>query len=136
VITVSVSNATTDERIADANVEATVSHGTDFTSNFEGITHSDGEYTFELNIDQNAPTGEFTTSVDVSAAGCEDVTETTTFEVISGSEAARGGEAREENTGVEEAPSEEGEESGRSDNDEANEEVLLCSTFNDLWSSE
>jgi hypothetical protein len=41
----------------------------------------------------------------------------------------RGGEAREENTGIEEAPSEEGEESGRSDNDEVNEEVLLCSTF-------
>jgi hypothetical protein len=69
VITVSVSNATTDERIADANVEATVSHGTDFTRSFEGITNSDGEYTFDLNIDENAPTGEFTTSVDVSAAG-------------------------------------------------------------------
>ncbi len=75
-IIVSVSNATTDERIADANVEATVSHGTDFTSNFKGITNSDGEYTFEFNIDQNALTGEFTTSVDVSAAGYEDVTET------------------------------------------------------------
>jgi hypothetical protein len=49
VITVSVSNATIDERIADANVVATVSHGDDFTSNFEGVTNSDGEFTFELN---------------------------------------------------------------------------------------
>jgi len=145
-ITVIVSNATTDERIAGANVEATVSHVTGFTMTFEGVTNSDGEYTFELNIDENAPTGEFTTSADASAAGYEDATETTTFEVISDSEAVEGGgeegeveaeEAEEvdgENVGVEEVPSEEEEETG-SNNDEVDGEVLLCSTFNDLCSS-
>lgn len=137
-ITVIVSNATTDERIADANVEGTVSHATGLTRNFEGVTNSDGEYTFDLNIDENAPTGEFTISADASAAGYEEATETTTFEVITGSEAVEDGgeeEVEEDSVGVEEeTPVEEGEESG-SDNDEVDGEVLLCSTFNDLCSS-
>ena len=107
---------------------------------FEGVTNSDGEYTFELNTDENTPTGEFTTSADASTAGYEEATETTTFEVISGSEAVEGGGEEEEaavdreNVGVEEAPSEEEEETG-SDNDEMDEEVLLCSAFNDLCTS-
>src|SRR5215213_3471355 len=52
------------------NMQAiTVSHATGVTRNFEGFTNSDVEYTFDLNIDENAPTGEFSISADASAAG-------------------------------------------------------------------
>jgi hypothetical protein len=81
-ITVTVSDAESNEKIRGAKVNGKVQYVTDHTETFSCITDARGKCWHSWRISGNAKTGTFTVSVQASASGYNPVSKTTTFEVV------------------------------------------------------
>jgi hypothetical protein len=81
-ITVTVSDAESNEKIRGAKVNGKVQYVTDHTETFSCITDASGKCSHSWRISGNAKTGTFTVSVQASASGYNPASKTTTFEVV------------------------------------------------------
>jgi hypothetical protein len=81
-ITVTVSDAESNEKIQAAKVNGNVQYVTDHTETFSCITDASGKCLHSWRISGNAKTGTFTVSVQASASGYNPASKTTTFEVV------------------------------------------------------
>ena len=81
-ITVTVSDAESNEKIQGAKVNGKVQYVTAHTETFSCITDSSGKCSHSWQISGNAKPGTFTVSVEASAAGYKPASKTTTFEVV------------------------------------------------------
>jgi hypothetical protein len=81
-ITVTVSDAESNEKIQGAQVNGKVQYVTAHTETFSCITDSSGKCSHSWQISGNAKPGTFTISVQASAAGYKPASKTTTFEVV------------------------------------------------------
>jgi hypothetical protein len=82
IIDVTVSDANTQEKIANANTDLRVFYTTDFDKGESGQTNNDGVATFEIEIGPGSNTGNFDVTATVDAAGYTTETDRTAFEVI------------------------------------------------------
>ena len=81
-ITVTVSDAESNEKIQGAKVNGKVQYVTTHTETFSCITDASGKCSHSWQISGNAKPGTFTISVEVSASGYKPASKTTTFGVV------------------------------------------------------